>query len=156
MSATPDSARLRANRANARKSTGPKSATGKRRVGRNAHRHGLTVSVLADEVLAQEVEDLAHRIEISVTGAALDPYGHALACRIAEAMIDLRRVRSVKLPVVAELAADLRNAARPLKALARLDRYERLALWRRKIAARTFDAAMIERAKQSQKAQGSQ
>ena len=62
-------------------------------------------------------------------------------------------MRSVKLPVVAELAADLKNAARPLKELARLDRYERLALWRRKIAARAFDAAMIERAKQSQKTQ---
>jgi hypothetical protein len=156
MSAAPDSARVRANRANARKSTGPKSAAGKRRVGRNARRHGLTVSALANEVLAPEVEALARRIEISVTGAALDPSGHALACRIAEADIDLRRVRSVKLSFVAELAADLRNAARPLKALARLDRYERHARWRRKIAARAFDAAMIERAKQSQKTQGFQ
>jgi hypothetical protein len=149
MSAEPDSARARASRANARKSTGPRSVAGKRRAAHNSRRHGLTVSVLADEALAQEVEDLARRIEISVTGAALDPYGHALACRVAEAMIDLRRARSVKLPHVAELAADLRNAARPLKELARLDRYERLSLWRRKIAARAFDAAMIERAKRS-------
>jgi hypothetical protein len=66
------------------------------------------------------------------------PDGHAIACRIAETLIDLRRVRSVKLPLVAELAADLRNAARPLKALARLDRYERLALSRRKTAVRSF------------------
>ena len=156
MSVAPESARVRANRANARKSTGPRSAAGKRRVARNARRHGLTVTVLADEVLAQEVEDLARRIEISVTGATLDEYGHALACRIAETMIDLRRVRSVKLPLVAELAGDLSNAARPLKELARLDRYERLALWRRKIAARAFDEAMVERAKQSQKIQGTQ
>jgi hypothetical protein len=149
MSSAPESARARASRANARKSTGPKSAAGKARVRRNGRRHGLTVSVLADEVLAGEVEDLARRIEVSETGAALDAKGHALACRIAEALIDLCRVRTVKLPLVAELAADPRNAARPLKALARLDRYERLALWRRKIAVRAFDAAIVERAKQS-------
>ncbi|HEY1545654.1 MAG TPA: hypothetical protein VGG01_24895 [Xanthobacteraceae bacterium] len=149
MSDAPGRSRARASRANARKSTGPKSAAGKARVARNARRHGLTVPLLADEVLAREVDDLARRIEASVTGAALDGTGHALACRIAETLIDLRRVRSVKLPLVAELAADLRNAARPLKALARLDRYERLALSRRKIAVRAFDAFAAEHAKQS-------
>jgi hypothetical protein len=149
MSAAPESARARASRANGRKSTGPTSATGKARAKRNARRHGLAVSVLVDETLAREVEDLARRIEVSVTGATLDPEGHALACRIAETMIDLRRVRSVKLPLVAELAADLRNAARPLKALARLDRYERLVLSRRKAAVRTFDAFVDELAKRT-------
>jgi hypothetical protein len=156
MSVPPESARVRANRANARKSTGPRSPAAKARVGRNARRHGLTLPVFLDEALAREVDDLARRIEVSETGAALDPDGHALASRIAEAMIDLRRVRSVKLPLVAEVAADLRNAARPLKALARIDRYERLALWRRKVAIRSFDAFAAARAKQSQKTQGIQ
>jgi hypothetical protein len=155
MSAPVETARARASRANGRKSQGPKSATGKARAKRNAHRHGLAVPVLVDETLAREVEDLARRIEVSVTGAALDAQGHALACRIAEAMIDLRRVRTVKLPLVAELAAAPRDAARPLKALARLDRYERLALSRRKSAAHAFDAFRIELAKRCATIQGS-
>lgn len=149
MSGASESARARASRANARKSTGPKSQAGKARATRNARRHGLAVPLLADAMLAQEVDDLACRIEISVTGAALDADGHGLARCIAETMIDLRRVRSVKLPLVTELAADLRNAARPLKALARLDRYERLALSRRKTAVRAFDAFVDELAKRS-------
>ena len=149
MSDASESARARASRANARKSSGPRSAAGKARAKGNARRHGLAVSVLADETLAREVEDLARRIEISETGAALDAHGHALACRIAETLIDLCRVRTVKLPLVAELAADLRNAERPLKALARLDRYERLARSRRKAAVRAFSAALVTLAKRS-------
>jgi len=149
MSDAPESARVRASRANARKSTGPRSRAGKARVGRNARRHGLSVPLLTDEMLAREVEELARRVEVSATGAALDAEGHAFACRIAEAMIDLRRVRAVKLLLVAKLTSDLRKAAGPLKALARLDRYERLALWRRRVTVRAFDAFAIKRAKQS-------
>lgn len=39
-----------ANRANARRSTGPKSAAGKRKVAQNARRHGLTTSPPWDQV----------------------------------------------------------------------------------------------------------
>ena len=49
-------------------------------------------------------------------------------------MIDLRRVRTAKLPLVAALHADPTNARRPLRELARLDRYERRALSRRDTA----------------------
>jgi len=149
MSAAPESPRARASRANGRKSTGPTSAAGKWRARGNARRHGLTVPAIAHAGFAREVEDLARRIEVSVAGAELDAGGHELACRIAETLIDLRRVRMVKLPLVAELAADLRNAARPLKALARLDRYERRTLSRRKAAIREFDAAVVELAKRT-------
>jgi hypothetical protein len=41
-----------ANRANARRSTGPRTAAGKARASRNAVRHGLSVSVLADPALS--------------------------------------------------------------------------------------------------------
>jgi hypothetical protein len=145
MSGAPDSARAQASRANGRKSGGPKSAAGKARAKMNARRHGLAVPLLADFAIVQEVRDLARRIEVSVTGAELDEHGHALACRIAATLIDLRRVRAAKLPLVAELAADLRNAARPLKALARLDRYERRTLSRRKATMREFDAFTLSR-----------
>ena len=79
-----------ANRANARRSTGPKTASGKRRAALNARRHGLSLSVLDDPVFAPEVEVLAQRI----AGEGADPERLALARRVAEAQVDLRRVRS--------------------------------------------------------------
>src|SRR5215467_13900255 len=139
-------ARQLASRANARKSTGPRTTLGKARASRNARRHGFTLPVLADPTLAPEIEELAQLIERSVPG---HPHGEERggtprvsnhACRIAEAMIDLRRVRSAKLPLVAALHAEA-DKRRILVALARLDRYERYALWRRKTAIREFDAA---------------
>jgi hypothetical protein len=49
----------RANRANARASTGPKTAVGK---ARNALHHGLAVSVFDDAQWSPEVEMLARQI----------------------------------------------------------------------------------------------
>ncbi len=135
-------AKLRANRRNAEKSTGPKTPAGRASAARNARRHGLTVPVLVDPALSREVDDLARAIETSVTGRAADARGHDLACQVADAMIDLRRVREAKLPVMVALHADPNAAAGPLRELARLDRYERAALWRRKLAIRAFAAAV--------------
>jgi hypothetical protein len=99
-------AKARANRRNALKSTGPKTIAGKATVARNAHRHGLSLPVLIDPALSREADDLARRIEKSVTGAEADAYGHELAGRIAEAILDLRRVREAKQPLVSALYAD--------------------------------------------------
>jgi hypothetical protein len=132
-------ARLLANRRNARNSTGPKTPAGAARASRNARRHGFTLPVLAEPSLAPEVDELAREIARSVAAAAGNASALALACRIAEAMIDLRRIRLAKLPLVAALHADPARS-RTLRALARLDRYERHALWRRKAAARAFAA----------------
>ena len=109
---------------------------------RIARRHGFSIPVLAEPALAAEVHDVARTIERSLAGRELDPQCHALACRLAEAMIDLRRVRTAKLPLVAALHADPTNARRPLVELARLDRYERRALSRRDTAIYEFAAAV--------------
>ena len=53
--------RIKANRANAKTSTGPKTAQGKARAARNARRHGLSLSVLADPDYSAEVQNLARR-----------------------------------------------------------------------------------------------
>src|SRR5262249_54069745 len=93
-----------------------------------------------------EVHATARTIERSVAGRELDAQGHALACRIAEAMIDLRRVRIAKLPLAAAVHADPVNARGQLSALARLDRYERRAMSRRNTAVYEFAAAIRDTA----------
>jgi hypothetical protein len=84
--------KINANRANARASRGPKTVQGRARSARNARRHGLSLPVLSDRALSDEVEALA--CEIAGTGAT--PEIHELARQIAEAQVDLRRVRSAR------------------------------------------------------------
>jgi hypothetical protein len=71
-------------------STGPKTAAGKARAAQNAFRHGLNVSVLSDPLLAPEVEAMARKI----CGPDADAETLEWARRIAEAQIDLNRVRT--------------------------------------------------------------
>ena len=84
--------KISANRANARASTGPTTAQGRARSARNAHRQGLSLPVLVDPALSQEVEALAREM----AGANASSEIQELARRIAEAQIDLRRVRSAR------------------------------------------------------------
>jgi hypothetical protein len=86
------SRKISANRENARASTGPKTTQGRSRTARNALRHGLSLPLSSDPALSEEVEALAREI------AGTDATGEIqeLARQVAEAHIDLRRVRCAR------------------------------------------------------------
>jgi hypothetical protein len=85
-------AKLAANRANARTSSGPKSRRGKAHSSKNARRHGLSLPIVDDPVLSKEVEALAREIACGATDREL----HQLAGRVAEAQLELGRVRRAR------------------------------------------------------------
>jgi hypothetical protein len=145
------SRRIVANRANARASTGPQTSGGKARTSRNARRHGLSVPITCDPVLAIEVEELARRL----VGDLEDAEVAAPARAFAEAEVDLARVKRVRLERVRHflaLGAEVENPAthKDIAAvvgeIAKLDRYDRRARARRKVAARAFTDRFIDAA----------
>ena len=132
----PASARKRfTNRANAQRSTGPKTAAGKARVARNACRHGLNISALADPVLERDITDMTE----TLAGAGANEECRWHAFRIAFAQIELVRVRRARLDLLcAGGQHDL------FTRLAALDRYEARAFLSRKSAMRAFARARAE------------
>ena len=94
--------KIRANRANARASTGPKTARGRSHAARNALRHALSLPVYSDPVLSEEVEALAREI----IGTDSNPEIQEVARRIAEAHIDLRRVRHARHQILSQALID--------------------------------------------------
>lgn len=110
---------IAANRANAKRSTGPRTTAGKRRSSKNAYRHGLTKSLQDDSATIAAVE--------AVTCAIVDAIGGEEDARaFAWAQRELYRIRQFRSRLMSDLVPGTVQPA-ILRRLAALDRYERLA-----------------------------
>ena len=94
--------KISANRANARASAGPKTSQGRAHAARNALRHGLSVPIHCVPGSSEEVEALAREI----AGASATAESQDLARAIAEAQIDLRRVRHARHQMLSRALSD--------------------------------------------------
>jgi hypothetical protein len=127
---------IAANRANAKRSTGPKTAAGKRRSSGNAFRHGLSGPLPDDVATMADIDAIASTFIGCADAVGADEQEQAAA--FARSMIELRRVRQVRADMFATLVP---NGFEPtaLRRLAALDRYERLARTKRRRARRVLD-----------------
>lgn len=122
---------IAANRANSKRSTGPKSAEGRAKASRNSYRHGLSSPIGADGEAIDEYEPAAALLRDSQITFEED---NLRQWALAEQ--DLKRIRKTRNALLAEIT--LSNIPLILRRLAPLDRYERLAVTRRRRAWRRF------------------
>ena len=101
-----------ANRANAKKSTGPKSSGGKHRASQNARLHGLRAQVSWNSERSASLE----RLTAEIVESSDRQISAARAREIAEAELDLRRVCSVESSLIADLLAIDKPRKKPKQA----------------------------------------
>jgi hypothetical protein len=123
-------AKLAANRANARKSTGPRTRAGKLRSSQNARRHGLTTP--PDAAAEARIADLARAM------ADTRPHILAAAAGVAAAQHDLDRVRRAHLDLLAKIESGASNPEH-LWRIEAMDNFERRARSRRASATYRFE-----------------
>jgi hypothetical protein len=112
-------AQLRANRLNALRSSGPRTAAGKAAASRNATKHGLCVPVAADREWGPKIKPLADHL--AGPSPAVDQLTRAEA--LAEAHVERMRVRAAIATVWDAARPSADAAAEVVKVLAGLDRY---------------------------------
>jgi hypothetical protein len=114
---------IAANRANAKRSTGPRTAAGKLKTSRNAYRHGLSGPVPTDPSTSTYVNLIAR----TVAGEQANENRLTSAAEFARVQLELLRIQAIRAEQCAKM--NLNNGdIQELKRLAALDRYERYAL----------------------------
>lgn len=121
---------IAANRANALRSTGPKTAAGKSKSSRNAYRHGLSGPMPLD--WAPTTIDLIVR---ELVGETASEERLTLASDLARAQAELLRIRSIRIGQLKGTVLD-NFTVKHLRRLAALDRYERYAHTKRRRASK--------------------
>ena len=120
---------IAANRANALRSTGPKTAAGRARSGRNAFRHGLSLPMEMDLDVSAKIRALV----AALAGNNPDDDRQLAVTEIVRAQLELLRIRKVRAQMLA--AGDLESGdPKALQRILALDRYERFAQTRRRQA----------------------
>jgi hypothetical protein len=129
---------IAANRRNARKSTGPRSGAGMKRAGRNAYRHGLTLGITSTAALAKLLDKLACKI----AGDTKDPILLERARAVAQAQLDLARVRQAKVALIERASAfGALDPPRILSSVTRIIRFLHALDPSRVILPKPFDAS---------------
>jgi hypothetical protein len=100
---------IAANRRNARKSTGPRSSTGKRRARANAYRHGLSAPRAQNAKRIKFVKKLVRRIVGKSSDRVLLEHAHTLA----EAEYDLVKIRALKTGLIDRVLGSLERGSSP-------------------------------------------
>src|SRR5262249_24715626 len=142
----PSDRKIAANQQNSQRSTGPRTAVAKKRVRRNALRHGLAATIVDAPGTPAETNRLAQ----AICGSDTDPAQREQAQIIAECELLLLRVRAARVKIFEEISlkAPVQRSDEPLshqqdatsclERLMRLERYERRVLSRRQYAIRAF------------------
>jgi len=123
--------------------TGPKTIKGKRRSSQNALRHGLSRSFRRDAACDEAAKSLARQI----LGSLCDPEYFGLACGIAEALLDINRLRHAEYEYYS-LSKFVSRNHKGMKAVARsldiqVNRYLSRAHGRLRSKIRQFDHACL-------------
>lgn len=131
---------IAANKANAKRSTGPKTKIGKSRSRQNAFRHGLSVSNPQDEPTLREIDALAR----AFAGKMEDREGLLAATAMASAQIALLRIEEIRAGILSSIEDCMLDPVR-LRRAAALDRYERYARTKLRRAVEVLDIALQRR-----------
>jgi hypothetical protein len=126
---------IAANRANAKHSTGPRTAVGKLKSSHNAFRHGLSGPMPLDLPSAAEANLIARQL----AGEHAMPDRLESATDFASAQAELLRIRAIRTDQFAKVDLSDCSNFRELERLAALDRYERYALTKRRRASKKLN-----------------
>jgi len=123
---------IAANRANAKRSTGPKTAAGKQKSSCNAYRHGLSGTVIWDSATLANIDSTAR----DCVGEAAAEDQLTFAADFFQTQIEVLRIRAIRTEQWARISQKESEDYNPkdLKRLAALDRYERYAHTKRRKA----------------------